>query len=196
MTDVQTEWPHDCHSGIEEAIAEFKQMLPGWWYSLGECQVSCDASCAPTSLSPDIHRIPTDERFNSGFHADLRQPSTLAEALRTVMHEALVARMEPGRSWLQAFLPIVMDGEKEASEGSGPASRFVKEVSQRHGIEIGEWQVVSESVSHNVEKDWEREAHVVISMPQEIAEKLLSNDDVVLGYALAQAPFDSREIPE
>ena len=77
-TEAAQAWPHDCHTGIESAIAEFRTRLPGWWYSLGECQVSCDASCAPTSHSGDTALIALDERFNSGFHADLTQPSTLA----------------------------------------------------------------------------------------------------------------------
>ncbi len=86
-------WPVDCHGGIEGAIAEFKRTLPGWWFSLGECQVSCDASCAPTALSGDIALIPRDDRFNSGFHADLPQPSTLAAALRCALAEALSAKL-------------------------------------------------------------------------------------------------------
>lgn len=86
-----SEWPADCHTGIEQAIVRFKRDLPGWWYSLGECQVSCDASCAPTALSEHIVLIPRDGRFNDGFHADLPQPSTLAEALDTVRRDALEA---------------------------------------------------------------------------------------------------------
>lgn len=91
---------HQTHLGLEEAISDFKKALPGWWFSLGECQVSCDASCAPTSESEHIDLIPLDDRFNSGFHVDLLQPSTLAEALRTVQNEALDAilhRLPPRR---------------------------------------------------------------------------------------------------
>lgn len=73
-------------------IARFKQALPGWWYSLGECEKSCDASCAPTRESEDIALIPWDDRFNSGFHHDRPQPSTLAEALMVVMMNAVAAR--------------------------------------------------------------------------------------------------------
>lgn len=85
-------WPDDCHSGIENVIARFKRDLPGWWYSLGECQVSCDASCAPTSESGDIALIPQDDRFNSGFHVDVPQPSKLSSALLIVLHAALAAK--------------------------------------------------------------------------------------------------------
>lgn len=86
------EWPADCHAGLEAAIAEFKAALPGWWFSVGECQVSCDASCAPTRESPDIGLIPRDSRFDAGFHIDITQPSTLADALRDVRQQALAAR--------------------------------------------------------------------------------------------------------
>jgi len=94
MTGVHDDhsWPDDCHSGVENVIARFRQELPNWWYSLGECQVSCDASCGPTSLSDDIRHIPQDDRFNSGFHADVPQPSTLKAALLIVLHAALAAK--------------------------------------------------------------------------------------------------------
>ena len=80
--------------GLEAAIAEFKAALPGWWFSVCECQVSADASCGPTSESSDVELIPCDDRFDSGFHADLHQPATLAEALRDVMREAIRTREE------------------------------------------------------------------------------------------------------
>jgi hypothetical protein len=77
---------------LEAAIAEFKTALPGWWYSVCECQVSCDASCAPTTESPDVDLISRDPAFDNGFHADLLQPSSLAAALRDVMAQALAAK--------------------------------------------------------------------------------------------------------
>lgn len=92
-----TDWHSKPQDDLEAAIAEFKAALPGWWYSVCECQVSCDASCAPTAESEHINLIKPrepgiefeEDPFDSGFHADLRQPSTLAEALRTVMRDAL-----------------------------------------------------------------------------------------------------------
>lgn len=78
-------------AGLEQAIALFKVKLPGWWFTVGECQVSADASCAPTRESPHIALIPLDQRFDAGFHADLPQPDTMANALRTVLSEALEA---------------------------------------------------------------------------------------------------------
>ena len=98
MSDNQAEtlaeqaWPLDSHTGIEQVIANFRAALPNWWYSLGDCQVSCDASCAPTRESDDIDLIERDDRFNTGFHADLPQPSKLIFALTHVMHSALEAK--------------------------------------------------------------------------------------------------------
>lgn len=81
-----------CETDLEATIKTFRATLPGWWFSVCECEVSCDASAAPTRLSDDLALIPKDERFNSGFHVDLTQPSALADALRCVMEDAVEAR--------------------------------------------------------------------------------------------------------
>ena len=87
------DWHTKPQSALEATIAEFKAALPGWWYSVCECQVSCDASCAPTVESPDIALIQkAGDMWDAGFHADLRQPSSLAAALRDVMEQALEAK--------------------------------------------------------------------------------------------------------
>lgn len=79
-------------TGLEAAMARFKLELPGWWFSVCECQVSCDASCAPTNEVEGWRDLcARDDRFNSGFHADLPQPSSLAQALDTVREEAIAA---------------------------------------------------------------------------------------------------------
>lgn len=84
-------WHTTPATDLEAAIARFKRDLPGWWFSVCECQVSCDASCAPTVQSEHSGLIPLDDSFNHGFHADLPQPSSLAEALDTVREDALEA---------------------------------------------------------------------------------------------------------
>ena len=86
-------WQEAPAAGLETAIDAFKVVLPGWWFTVGECQVSADASCGPTRESPDIGLIPIDRRFDDGFHADLPQPATMAEALRTVMAQGQNARL-------------------------------------------------------------------------------------------------------
>jgi len=84
-------WQTSPATGLEAAIAEFKARLPGWWFSVCECQVSADASCAPTRESEHIALVEVDGRFDDGFHVELPQPDTLANALRTVMAMALLA---------------------------------------------------------------------------------------------------------
>lgn len=112
-------WPADCATGIGEAISDFKAALPGWWYSLGECQVSCHASCAPTRESRDLALIPIDEQFDSGFHADIPQPTTLAAALRSVMGEALSARAKAVEHHSTNSLQVV----EHCSTGSDSGAR-------------------------------------------------------------------------
>lgn len=89
-----SEWQTAPATGLEAAIAEFKARLPGWWFTVGECQVSADGSCGPTRESEHIALIPLDRRFDDGFHADLPQPATMADALRDVMNQALAAIAE------------------------------------------------------------------------------------------------------
>jgi len=85
----------DCETDLEVTIRQFRAALPGWWYSMGECDVSCHASCAPTRDSADIDRIrQPGDCWDVGFDADLAQPSTLAAALRDVMSQALTAIAE------------------------------------------------------------------------------------------------------
>jgi len=91
MADTPT-WHTTKPTLLELAIEDFKRQLPGWWYSVCECQVSCDASCAPTKESGDLALVDQDARFDSGFHADLAQPSSLAAALCDVRDQALAAK--------------------------------------------------------------------------------------------------------
>jgi len=91
---VAHDWLTAPATGLEEAIARFKADLPGWWFTVGECQVSCDASCAPTRDSEHIGLADSGGEWDSGFHADLPQPSTLAKALDDVRAQALQAIRE------------------------------------------------------------------------------------------------------
>ena len=86
-----SDWQQVPVEGLEQAIADFRQCLPGWWFTVGECQVSADASCGPTRESPDIELIPINRSFDDGFHADLPQPATMADALRNVIAQAQTA---------------------------------------------------------------------------------------------------------
>jgi len=91
---------HDAASlaDLQAAIIEFEKALPGWWYSLGICSVSRDASCAPDIAGPDADLLEI-RKFDCGFHCDDRRPhSTMADALRNVMAQALEAKARLLRS--------------------------------------------------------------------------------------------------
>lgn len=84
-----SDWTESAAVGLETAIAKFKLELPGWWFRVCECQVSCDATCAPTTESPHIDLIQEGgDKFDAGFSVDLKQPSTLADALMNVLKQA------------------------------------------------------------------------------------------------------------
>jgi hypothetical protein len=88
---IRAIWASKRERDLVDAIREFKTKLPGWWWRVGECSVSCDASCGPDIAGPDQHLLSLRE-FDEGFDVDLKQPSTLAEALKTVTRAALMAR--------------------------------------------------------------------------------------------------------
>lgn len=81
-------------SDLPAAIERLRRELPGWYYRVCECQVSCDATIAPMADSPDADLIEHGNPFDVGFDCDLRQPSTLAEALNGAIDAALAARAE------------------------------------------------------------------------------------------------------
>lgn len=87
-------WIGDNQVGdLPAAIAYFNSMLPGWWFSVGACHVSADASCAPDSAGCDAGLLRIEGGFfDSGFDVDLLPPATMADALRRVTDIAWAAR--------------------------------------------------------------------------------------------------------
>ena len=79
---------NDKDADLVAAIAELREKLPGWWFTIGECSISCDAT-----VGPDMAHIPEPflSLFDEGFDSDLLQPSTMAEALRRATERALTA---------------------------------------------------------------------------------------------------------
>lgn len=77
---------------LPEAIAEFKAALPGWWFSVGSCSISRDASCGPDLAHCDRDTL---NAFDEGFHHDDKEPgSTMAGSLRVVTAAAVEALRE------------------------------------------------------------------------------------------------------
>ena len=81
---------------IDEAIKVLQMELPGWWWKVGECHVSCDATIAPEKGGPDDDLL-TFREFDEGFDCDLRQPSTVSEALLAVIDIAKEERTRAKR---------------------------------------------------------------------------------------------------
>jgi hypothetical protein len=85
---------------LEQAIEAFKAEFPGWWWKVGECRISCDATIAMDKydIGPDGNHPDSDlmgyRTFDEGFEVDLRQPSSVVGALLHVMEKARVARRE------------------------------------------------------------------------------------------------------
>lgn len=79
---------------IEKAITEFRAKLQGWWWSIGDCSVSADASCGPDKSGTDFDLlyIDDDRIFDEGFHVDLTKPASPADALLHVMKLGLEAK--------------------------------------------------------------------------------------------------------
>lgn len=84
---------------LDEAVSLFEKELPGWWWTMGNCNCSADASCAPTDegialLGTDIFTARDfDDRFDSGFHLDAPHPSHPASSLLAIMQQAIKAKL-------------------------------------------------------------------------------------------------------
>jgi hypothetical protein len=91
---------------FDEAIAKFRSELPGWWWSIGDCSVSADASCGPDRTGPDAELL-ADRLFDEGFHCDLRQPASPVQSLMNVLDQAKSAKERRGneKSALNSSLP-------------------------------------------------------------------------------------------
>lgn len=74
---------------LAAAIHEFETALPGWWWLVGTCNLTRDASCGPDFRDARCSDEEV-EAFDKGFHCD--SEGSLADALRDVMRQALAAR--------------------------------------------------------------------------------------------------------
>jgi hypothetical protein len=82
---------HNLTGDLTAAIERFHVLLPGWWFSVGLCHVSADATVAPDRAGID-HDLLTMRFFDEGFSADLLPPSTMATALTKATAMGLLAR--------------------------------------------------------------------------------------------------------
>lgn len=89
-------WQPEDTTALASAIARLERDLPGWWWSVGACHVSSDATVAfkkRATIGPDISgpfaNVLDDPVCDAGFDCDLLQPSTCAEALNGAIDKAI-----------------------------------------------------------------------------------------------------------
>ncbi len=88
-------WQPEDTSALAQAIARCERELPGWWWSIGACSVSSDATVKTgrATVGPEpqskLGYILDDPVCDAGFDNDLRQPSSCAEALNGAIDMAL-----------------------------------------------------------------------------------------------------------
>lgn len=75
---------------IAEAIKLVQERLPGWWWSVGDCSVSADASCGPDRNGPDYPLLEY-RMFDNGFHFDDRHENKNASPARSLVIVMLMA---------------------------------------------------------------------------------------------------------
>lgn len=91
-------WTAEKQTGdLVAAIAYFHAKLPGWWFSVGACHVSADATVCPDSAGMDAFIYKHHDRevvrfFDEGFDVDLHPPATMADALIKATDLAKAAR--------------------------------------------------------------------------------------------------------
>lgn len=80
---------------VECCAAWLNALLPGFWYGIGLCYLSGDASLGPDYNDPAhrerLLREWPEEHFHDGLHADLRPGDGLARCCRALIHCALQA---------------------------------------------------------------------------------------------------------
>lgn len=91
-------WTAEKQTGdLVAAIAYFNKHLPGWWFSVGACHVTADATVCPDTAGMDAWLFETGDKevtkfFDEGFDCDLYPPATMADALICVTDIAWSAR--------------------------------------------------------------------------------------------------------
>ena len=88
-------WQPEDTAGLAAAIERCEKELPGWWWSVGACSVSSDATVRTgrATVGPDplgvLGHVLDDPVCDAGFDCDLRQPSSCAIALNGAIDMAL-----------------------------------------------------------------------------------------------------------
>ncbi len=89
-------WQPEFKADLVSALARLERELPGWWWRVGACHVSADATIGPDSAGPDawLLYIGATRVFDEGIDCDLKQPATCGAALNSVIDQALALKRE------------------------------------------------------------------------------------------------------
>ena len=109
-------WQPEDVADLAAAIREFEEKLPGWWWSVGSCSVSRDATCGVDCTGPDGDLL-REPLFGDSLSYDDRDGTT-ASTLRRIMADAIHAR-DTRRSTGE---PLPPDFVPTANPGSGNRS--------------------------------------------------------------------------
>lgn len=90
-------WQPENGAELAFAIKRLEKELPGWWWRVGACHVSADATIAPDLTGPDAALLEL-KQFDEGFDCDLPQPATCAQALHGAIDAALAAKRAAGQA--------------------------------------------------------------------------------------------------
>jgi hypothetical protein len=77
--------------GLHAAIERLYRVLPGWWFSVGNCHVSADATVGPDASGADSWLLKYKE-FDDGIDGSLPHPATIHDALMRAIDLALEAK--------------------------------------------------------------------------------------------------------
>lgn len=124
--DRQREWPPSaetiveqipsipCYTAsVDQAIGLLEELLPGWWWSCGFCQLSNDGSVyvGPIGAAgPDFRAnaemaaLVDDRKFDQGFHGD-RRGGNVPLAILSAMLQGLIALQEKQRVRVEVESP-------------------------------------------------------------------------------------------
>lgn len=93
---------------LNGAVARFSALLPGWWFTVGRCDLTCHST-----VGPDRAHIPAPylNKYDRGFSADIANPTTCAAALNEAVRKAIEMLTAEG-DYQHAILP-----SKELSDG-------------------------------------------------------------------------------
>jgi len=75
------------------AVIRMQESLPGWWFTVGRCGLTCHASVGPDRA---FIQPPLLDKYDGGFHADIPNPTTCADALDEAVRKAVATLTAQG----------------------------------------------------------------------------------------------------